>query len=468
MRDRGGDGAHGHLTLSGATPGTRYGQGSAARALWLARALLAGEWDERALVKRARGALHQRPPWLAELTREVISAYPRAPTDRPRGLANRINALLAAMPPSKQTEPTYPRPRRWHTQNPAMAPGRWPVPPITTTGELAGRLGCSDGELAWLADARGLERTAQDQRLRNYHYATIERPGRAPRVIERPKHRLKSAQRKVLHEILDWIPAHDAAHGFTPGRSVVSHALVHSGSYVVVRIDLQDFFASIQAGRVYGIFRTAGYPEAVAHTLTALATNSVSADFWHSLPRPQDPAQLPAHHRLGRQLATAHLPQGAPSSPALANLAAFGLDRCLAGLARSLEASYTRYADDLTFSGSQRLVRQATLLRRAVADIARDEGFSVNEAKSTLVTQAGRQRVCGVVVNRHPNLGRDEYDLLKAILHNAALHKPASQNREQVPDFRAHLLGRISWIAALNGARGARLRRQFALIDWNR
>ena len=74
----------------------------------------------------------------------------------------------------------------------------------------------------------------------------------------------------MLHEILDWIPAHPAAHGFTRGRSVVSHAASHVGEYAVLRIDLEDFFASIAAARVYGIFRAAGYPEAVAHVLTGL------------------------------------------------------------------------------------------------------------------------------------------------------------------------------------------------------
>ena len=145
--------------------------------------------------------------------------------------------------------------------------------------------------------------------------------------------------------------------------------------FVVIRLDLEDFFASIAASRVYGIFRTAGYPESVAHSLTALTTNVVPARLWTSLPRPADSAQIDAHHRLGRRLATPHLPQGAPTSPALANLAAFRLDRRLAGLAASLEVSYTRYADDLTFSGPTRLVRAANTLRRAVAEIARRRGI---------------------------------------------------------------------------------------------
>lgn len=286
-------------------------------------------------------------------------------------------------------------------------------------------------------------------------------------MIERPKPRLKTIQRRLLHEILDWIPAQEAAHGFVAGRSVISHASRHSGRFVVIRFDLRDFFASIKAARVYGVFRTAGYPEAVAHTLTGLTTNVVSASFWHALPRPADPAQLSAHHRLARQLATPHLPQGAPTSPALANLAASRLDRRLTGLAARLDATYSRYADDLTFSGPARLARQTPLLRRAVADIAREEGFAVNEAKSTFVTGAGRQLVCGVVVNRRPNLARDEYDRLKAILHNAALQGPATQNRSAHEDFRAHLLGRIAWVAALNHDRGEKLHGRFAAIDWN-
>ena len=82
---------------------------------------------------------------------------------------------------------------------------------------------------------------------------------------------------------------------------------------------------------MYGILRTAGYPEAVAHLLTGLTTNALPPAAWAAIPRPADPRAIDVHHRLGRRLATPHLPQGAPTSPALANLAAFGLDRRLAG-----------------------------------------------------------------------------------------------------------------------------------------
>lgn len=431
----------------------------------LADAFLAGVWNERALVDRAGRALDRRPRWVRAVAREVLAVYHRPPADRPRELARFIDLAMQGRP-APADDPRPPQVRRWLVPEPVMGRRRWPVPEIASVGALAAFLGVSDGELVWLADARSLERTVENERLRHYRYAALPRPGRPVRVIEHPKHRLKSIQRQLLHELLDWIPAHEAAHGFTRGRSVRTHARKHTGRFVVVRFDLEDFFASIRAGRVYGIFRTAGYPESVAYMLTALTTNVVPAVIWHKLPRPVDPRQIDGHHQLGRRLATPHLPQGAPTSPALANLAAFRLDRRLDGLARALEINYSRYADDLTFSGDTRLVRGSGTLRRTVASIAREEGFTVNEAKSMLATRAGRQRVCGVVVNDHLNTPRREYDNLKAILHNSAAYGPQTQNRQAVPNFQAHLIGRISWVESLNPQRGEKLRRRFAEIVW--
>ena len=432
----------------------------------LAHAFLAGTWNEAALVRRGRGALDTRPPWLLPVAREVLEAYHRPPLDRPRDLATFIEVAMARLP-RPAVLPAAPSVRRWFTPEPAMGRMPWPVPELPSVHDLAGFLQLNQGDLAWLGDVRGLERSVPDERLRNYRYCWIARGDRPARVIESPKQRLKAVQRRMLHEILDHVPAHPRAHGFTRGRSALTNAAEHVSQRVVVRLDLEDFFASIAARRVYGIFRTAGYPEAVAHLLTALTTNVVPATTWAALPRPRDMPQIVAHHRLGRRLATPHLPQGAPTSPALANLAAFGLDRRLAGLAAAFDATYTRYADDLTLSGGGRLHARAGAIRALVTKIAAEEGFTVNDHKSALMTRAGRQRVCGIVVNDHPNVPRDEYDRLRAILHNAARHGPAAENRAGVPDFRAHLLGRIGWIESVNPARGAKLRARFALIAWD-
>ena len=105
-------------------------------------------------------------------------------------------------------------------------------------------------------------------------------------------------------------------------------------------------------------------------------------------------------------------------------------------------------------------------MRAAVAAIVHEEGFRLNERKSQLMSRAGRQRLCGVVVNDHPNVSRREFDTLKAILHDAATHGPAVANRRGLPDFRAHLLGRVAWVESVNPRRGAKLRRRFDEIVW--
>ena len=148
-------------------------------------------------------------------------------------------------------------------------------------------------------------------------------------MLERPKLRLKEIQRWILHELLVWIPPHDAAHGFVRGRSAHTHAAVHTGRRVVLRLDLEDFFASVAAARVYGIFRTAGYPEAVAHTLTGLCTNVVPVE--ESVPG-RVPAVAPARD--------AALPRARPPRRRWRNLVAFHLDARLTGLAAALGARY--------------------------------------------------------------------------------------------------------------------------------
>jgi hypothetical protein len=162
-----------------------------------------------------------------------------------------------------------------------------------------------------------------------------------------------------------------------------------------------------------------------------------------------------------------HLPQGAASSPALANLCAYRLDCRLAALARSAGAAYTRYADDLAFSGGPELERCARRFHVHVCRIALEEGFEVHTRKTRFMRQGVRQQLAGVVVNSRPNLRRADYDRLKAILHNCVRHGPQSQNRDGHSDFRAHLAGRVAYWRWLNPERGARLRALFDRVAWD-
>jgi len=267
----------------------------------LAGAFLAGPWNEHAMVRRAGATLQPRPRWLRDIARSVVEAYARPPADRPRELARFVAARIEALS-SRDPYPQPPHVRHWIIPEPAMGKLRWPVPRLASLADLAAFVELSHGQLEWLADAWSLERTVADERLRNYRYHWLPRAGGAVRVIERPKRRLKEIQRKLLHDLLCLVPAHPAAHGFVRGRSARTHAAQHVGSTVVLRLDLEDFFASIEARRVFGILRTCGYPEGVAHALTALMTNVVPAREWAALPRPtQDLRAISAHHALGRR-----------------------------------------------------------------------------------------------------------------------------------------------------------------------
>lgn len=162
-----------------------------------------------------------------------------------------------------------------------------------------------------------------------------------------------------------------------------------------------------------------------------------------------------------------HLAQGAPTSPALANLCAFRLDLRLDALVRSCGASYSRYADDLAFSGDHAFAAAARRFHVQVAAIALEEGFAVNAHKTCFMHQGVRQRLTGIVVNRHPNIDQNELDTLKAVLTNCIRHGPHTQNREGHADFRAYLQGKVAYVAMVNPARGARLRALLDRIVWS-
>lgn len=337
----------------------------------------------------------------------------------------------------------------------------WKVPALTSMGQLAEWLGVSSQQLDWLADVRGWTVRSPSAKLR--HYVCHWQPRRRGRfrLIESPKPNLKAIQRRLLHEILDRIPPHPVVHGFRPGHSILSYAAPHVGRRIVLRFDLRDFFPSVRAARIHALFRTAGYPDEVARCLVGLCTTRVPLDVWENRPQPGE-ADAP----LGDRLRGRHLPQGAPTSPALANLCAYRLDMRLHGLAESLGAVYTRYADDLAFSGGELLERSARRFQVAVAVIAAEEGFGLHFQKSRFMRQGVCQQLAGIVVNKRLNLRRPVYDELKAILTNCIRHGPATQNRAGHADFRSHLLGRIAHLRMVHAERGTKLLALFGRIAW--
>ena len=371
-----------------------------------------------------------KPRWLGPMVRRFLRAQQGRVRFRQREV---VRFLLDD--PGFQRHARRLRIGSWLHNAPHMQPVEaalgWDIPSIETAGDLAKWLGLTTGELDWFADLKGLNHS----HLSHYEYRYVDKGSGQVRVIEAPRPRLKALQGRILREILERIPTHEAAHGFVKGRSIQSFVAPHTGKRVVLKMDLRDFFPSIPAARVQALFRTAGYPETVADLLGGLCTNTVAGSVPDIYKRP-------------------HMPQGAPTSPALANLCAYRLDCRLAGLAKALGADYTRYADDLAFSGDADFERVST----HVAAIASGEGFAVNHRKTRVMRQGVRQRLAGLTANVKVNVIRDDFDVLKAILTNCARLGPESQNRAGHPYFREHLEGRVSFVESVNPAKGARLR----------
>src|SRR5262245_29650404 len=356
----------------------------------LAEAAAAGPWTESAIAARLRQAADGRPRGMAPLARRLVAALPSPPT------AEQVLRVLRADRACRKLPRTV---RRVFWSAPVMGPGHgWDLPGFRTTTELAEGLGLTPGRLDWFADVRGRNTRQRVPRLRHYTHRWVSKRGGKFRLLEMPKPRLKAIQRKLLRELLDRIPPHDAAHGFRHGRSIRTFAEPHVGRAAVWRIDLKHFFPSVPTSRVHALFRAAGYPVSVARALTGMCTTMLPAEV--KSPTLGD-LQRPFHQR--------HLPQGAPTSPALANLCVYRLDVRLTAWATSCAATYTRYADDLAFSGGEDWARRGSGFRQTVFQIILEEGFVPNVAKSRWMTPGGRQQLTGVVVNRRPNVCRNAY-----------------------------------------------------------
>lgn len=429
----------------------------------LAGAFLAGEQTAEEVVSRSTRTLGRPWRWLGPLARRYLRAH--AGRTRPR-LRDVVRFLLRDQGFRHARSKYFHELAidEWLTGPQAMQPldaaRTWDVPAILTAGDLADWLELDTGEMEWFADlkALGYKRTG---RLAHYHYRVLAKKSGGIRLIESPKPRLKELQRRILALILNKIPCHGAVHGFLKGRSIKTFTAPHVGRRVVLRMDLRDFFPSVSGVRIQTFFRTAGYPEQVADLLGGICTNAVPRNVWDGCD-----VEVNRLWEARALYARPHLPQGAPTSPALVNICAYRLDCRLAGLAKSEGAEYTRYADDLAFSGGEEFDRGVERFSTHVAAILQEEGFHVNHRKTRIMRQGVRQHLAGLVTNQHLNVRRADFDRLKAMLTNCERLGFEGQNREAHPAFRAHLEGRVGFVESINPAKGKRLRAIFERIAW--
>jgi len=285
------------------------------------------------------------------------------------------------------------------------------------------------------------------------------------RTITAPNSKLKNLQRKLNYILQSVYEPKAATHGFVSGRSTVTNAKAHAGARIVLNVDLKEFFPSINFGRVRGMFMAVPYelPPEVATVVAQTCSLKYS------------------------------LPQGAPTSPTIANMICAKLDSELTYLAKDCRSTYTRYADDITFSTTQRempegLVEKAQLesasplevtLGDRLTSIIEANGFEVNQRKVRLQRSNVRQEVTGLVVNEFANVPRELVRQVRAMIHawrkfgleDAHDHHAKKyydsedqaeladrqgagldqEGKEGVPRFEDVLRGRIEYIGMVRG-----------------
>jgi retron-type reverse transcriptase len=267
--------------------------------------------------------------------------------------------------------------------------------PGLDVNELASRMGLAADELKSIKPA--------------YAEFTIPKRSGGERRVRAPERRLKGVQRLLLHRVFGRLRAHPAAHGFERGRSIATNAALHAGKAVVVKLDVRDFFDSTRAGRVRRYMRRIGWSREASALIERLCT-----------------------HKGG-------LPQGAPTSPRLANLVNFGLDAAMTTLARRLGADYTRYADDLTISFDRDDARAIGKAIRFARRIFKKEGYELHDrTKLRVMRRHERQLVTGLVVNERPALPRRTRRWLRAVEHRRASGRRATIGDAQLQGWRAY------------------------------
>jgi len=301
--------------------------------------------------------------------------------------------------------------------------------------DLAGALGISTKELWYFAIHR--------ERERQPHYVTFSIPKRSggKRLIMAPKRRLKAIQRRLLQLLVEKLPVSEHAHAFRCGKSIRTGAQPHVGKRSILKLDLKDFFPSVTFTRVRGLLIACGYCFPVASTLAVLMTESerqpvaVDGQIFH----------VPVGER--------HCVQGAPTSPGICNALLLKLDRRLNGFARKNGLTYTRYADDLSFSGDLDRAK-AGRARLVITRIVSEEGFAIHPDKTRFMGRGNRQIVTGVVVNQTLGLSRQQRRRLRAMAHQLSRKSEA----ELPAGAQAKLRGYLAYLSMLNPDQAAAIK----------
>jgi len=289
------------------------------------------------------------------------------------------------------------------------------------------------------------------------------------RIIMAPESKLLYLQKWINKNILQQIPVLDCCTAFVPNSSLATNGYIHRSSSIILKADLLKFFDTISERRVYGFFKYLGYHPNVAYDLATLTTVCPTEEFWNSLTEDE-------LKKIGNKIkiAEAVLPQGAPTSPQLANCLANSLDIRLLKLASKLNCRYSRYADDLVFSIGKNGGRLPAL--GLVKKIIENEGFFLNEEKTSYLKKGMKQYVTGLTVTHGFHVSKKfRQDVYKHLYYSIKygpfehLKRWAKDNQVKsgiIYSFKDWLLGKIAYIYSIDYKNGKKMFDQFNKIHW--
>ncbi|MBM3603930.1 MAG: RNA-directed DNA polymerase [Alphaproteobacteria bacterium] len=296
---------------------------------------------------------------------------------------------------------------------------------------------------------------------------SVPAPARRFRTISVPEPGLMRVQRWISQNILNVTTTHAASFAFTPKRDLKQAAMRHREAKWLVKMDITSFFESIKENKIYFVFRKLGYPPLLCFQMARICTR---LPIEHGSKIPKQDKMLPYKRRT-----EGFLPQGAPTSPMLANLVAHALDNDLSMLAAQEGWIYTRYADDLSFSHTECRSRQeAVALVRRVESLLKRHGFLHNPTKTTISPPGARKIVLGLLVDREdPRLPKSFKNNLEAHLY--ALRSPKIGARAHVKrrgftshiGLRRHVYGLLAFAHHIEPSYAKKKYAEFNMIDWS-
>lgn len=250
-----------------------------------------------------------------------------------------------------------------------------------------------------------------------YFYRTFSVPKRngQKRIISEPLPSLKEIQLWILDNLLYRVEPSKYAKAFVPGTSLKQNVLFHRKQPVVMALDIKDFFSSINRSQITALFFRLGYSSTLADLLSKVCCSEGC------------------------------LPQGAPTSPYLSNLILSSFDNEIAEYCLAREIRYTRYADDLTFSGSFDCPPLITEVKRQLLT----HGFRVNEQKTRIMRVGEQQLVTGIVVNEKLQVSKKKRNFIRQQMHyieKFGLEEHLKARKITRANYVQHLLGQVNFV----------------------